>query len=328
MRAAWYDRTGAAADVLVTGELPDPHPGPGEVRVRVHRAGLNPRDVKRRAGLGDRVMTDPRVIPGDDGAGVVDEVGRDVDRARLGERVWVYFANYQRPFGTMADYVVVPADQAVPLPAEVSFEEGACLGIPALTAHRCVHADGPVAGTSVLVTGGAGAVGHYAIELAKEAGAHVIATASAPAKLSSARAARADAVLDRRAPALAEAIVRANGGRRLDRVIDVAFGANLPVSVEVLAANGTVITYASQADPVPGLPFYPLMRLGAVIRLVSVFSMPRPALSQAVSDLNELTRRGALSHPVAARFPLDASVQAHQFLEEGTAPGKVLVSLC
>jgi NADPH:quinone reductase len=328
MRAVWYDRTGAAAEVLVVGQLPDPHPGPGEVRVRVHRAGLNPRDVKRRAGLGDRVMTEPRVIPGDDGAGVVDEVGRGVDRARLGERVWVYFANYQRPFGTMADYVVVPGPQAVPLPPDVPFEHGACLGIPALTAHRCVHADGPVAGMSILVTGGAGAVGHYAIELAKEAGAHVIATASGPAGLGSARAAGADAVIDRRAPALAEAILRANGGRKVDRVVDVAFGANLPVSTEVLAANGIIATYSSQAEPVPGVPFYPLMRLGAVIRLVSVFTMPRPALRQAVGDLTALTGHGALSHPVAARFPLEASVQAHQFLEEGAVPGKVLVTLC
>lgn len=327
MRAVWYDRTGAAADVLVTGELPDPHPGPGEVRVRVHRAGLNPRDVKRRAGLGDRVMTNPRVIPGDDGAGIVDEVGREVDPARLGERVWVYFANYQRPFGTMADYVVVPGRQAVPLPQDVSFDEGACLGIPALTAHRCVHVDGPVAGQSILVTGGAGAVGHYAIELAKEAGAFVVATASTPDKLDGARAAGADAVVDRYAPDPAQAILRAAGGRRIDKVIDVAFGVNLPVSAEVLAPNGVIVTYASQADPTPAVPFYPLMRMGAAIRMVSVFVMPQPALRQAVDDLVTLTGRGTLSHPVAARFPLEASVQAHQLLEAGNVPGKVLVTL-
>ena len=327
MRAVWYERTGAAADVLLVGELPDPHPGPGEVRVRVHRAGLNPRDVKRRAGLGDRVMTEPRVIPGDDGAGVLDEVGRGVAPARLGERVWVYFANYQRPFGTMADYVVVPSCQAVPLPQAASFEEGACLGIPALTAHRGVYADGPVAGQSILVTGGAGAVGHYAIELAKEAGAHVIATASTPAKLHSAHTAGANAVIDRYAPALAEAILCATGGRGLDRVIDVAFGANLPVIAEVLAPNGTIATYASQADPTPAVPFYPLMRLGAVIRMVSVFAMPRPALRQAIDDVAVLTEHGALSHPIAARLPLEASVQAHQLMEEGTVPGKVIVTL-
>ncbi len=327
MRAVWYDRTGPAADVLVVGELPDPHPGPREVRVRVHCAGLNPRDAKRRAGLGDRVMTEPRVIPGDDGAGVVDEIGPCVDPARLGERVWVYFANYQRPFGTMADYVVVPSCRVAPLPSAASFENGACLGIPALTAHRSVYADGPVTGQRILVTGGAGAVGHYAIELAKEAGAHVIATASTPAKLRSARDAGADAIIDRYTPALTEAILRATGGRKLDRIIDVAFGANLPVSAQVLAPNGTIVTYASQADPAPTVPFYPLMRLGAVIRMVSVFTMPRSALRHAIDDLVALTERAALSHPIAACFPLEASVEAHRLLEEGDVPGKVLVTL-
>jgi NADPH2:quinone reductase len=218
MRAAWYDRTGPAAEVLTVGELADPEPGPGEVRVRVHAAGLNPRDVKRREGLGDRVMTDPRVIPGDDGAGVIDRLGPGADASRLGERVWVYFANYLRSFETMAEYTVVPQERAVQLPAQASFDYGACLGIPALTAHRELFADGPIAGQFVLVTGGAGAVGHYAIELARHAGATVIATASTDAKREAARAAGAEHVIDHRRADAARLILDASGGHGVDRV--------------------------------------------------------------------------------------------------------------
>lgn len=160
MRAVWYDRTGPAGEVLVTGELPDPLPAAGEVRVRVTAAGVNPRDVKRRAAVGDRTMADPRVIPGDDGAGIVDRVGPGVSAARIGQRVWVHSATCDRAFGTAAEYVVVPAGHAIELPGAASFEAGACLGVPALTAHRCVFADGPVSGATVLVIGGAGMVAH------------------------------------------------------------------------------------------------------------------------------------------------------------------------
>jgi NADPH2:quinone reductase len=326
MRAAWYERTGPAADVLVVGDRPDPAPAAGEVRVRLAAAAINPRDVKRRAGTGDRAMTDPLVIPGDDGAGTVDEVGAGVPAGRVGERVWVHAANHGRPFGTSAQHVVVPAAQAVPLPAGTSFEAGACLGVPALTAHRCVFADGPVAGRTVLVTGGAGAVGRYAVQLAALAGARVIATASGPEKQRSAREAGAQHVVDNREPGAAEAVAGIAGPDGVDRVVDVAFGANLAFTSAVLAPNGTIATYGSDADPQPRLPFYPLMRRGVVIRTVLVFVMPPAALATAIEEVTHHLEAGALSHPVAITYSLDDVAKAHEAVERGGRPGRILLA--
>lgn len=325
MRAAWYDRPGDAADVLVVGELPDPEPGIGEVRVRLHATGVNPADVKRRAGAGGRAMIAPRVVPGDDGAGVIDKIGPRVPASRLGSRVWVHSANHGRPFGTSAEYVVVPADRAIPLLDGVSFEAGASLGVPALTAHRALFADGPVAGKTVLVTGGAGTVGRYAIELAKHGGATVLATASTPEKRKIALAAGADHVVDYRAENAAEAILALSGGGA-HRIVDVAFGANLPLSAQVIAVNGTIATYGSDAVPEPALPFYPLMRRGVTIRTVQVFTMPAHALRAATEHVNRLLADTVLTHPVAARFALSEVAAAHRMVESGAAVGKVLLA--
>jgi NADPH2:quinone reductase len=325
MRAAWYDRTGPADDVLVVGELPDPEPGIGEVRVRVRAAGVNPADVKRRAGAGGRSMTAARVVPGDDGAGVIDRVGPRVPAARIGTRVWVHSANHGRPNGTSAEYVVVPADQAIALPDGTSFEAGACLGVPALTAHRAVFGDGPVAGRTVLVTGGAGAVAHYAIELAKHGGATVLATASTPDKRRAALAAGADHVVDyRRDDAAGEILALSGGG--VQRVVDVAFGANLPLTTAVIATNGTIAAYGSDTVPEPALPFYPLMRRGVTIRLVRVFSMPAPALRAATEHVSRLLADDVLTHPIARIRPLAAIAEAHRLVESGAGIGKVLLA--
>jgi NADPH2:quinone reductase len=325
MRAAWYDRTGPAADVLEVGELPDPEPGIGEVRVRLHAAGVNPADVKRRAGAGGRAMIGPRVVPGDDGAGVVDKVGPRVPAARVGTRVWVHSANYGQPRGTAAEYVVVPADRAIPLPDGTSFEAGACLGVPALTAHRAVFGDGPVAGKTVLVTGGAGAVAHYAIELAKHGGATVLATASTSEKQSAALAAGADQVVDYRRPDAAEELIALSGGG-VARVVDVAFGANLPLVAAIIAPNGTIAGYGSDAVPEPALPFYALMRRNVTIRLVQVFSMPAHALRAATEHVTRLLADDVLTHPIAARLPLAEIAAAHDLAENGRAIGKVLLA--
>ena len=327
MRAAWYERTGPAHEVLVVGDVPEFEPGPGEVRVRLHSAGINPRDLKRRAGLGDRVMTEPRVIPGDDGAGRIDQVGPKVSNSRVGERVWVYFANYGRPFGTSADYVVVPAEQAVRLPAAATFDHGACLGIPALTAHRCVFADGPVDGKTLLVTGGAGGVGHYAIEMAVHAGARVIATASSDAKQQSALDAGAAVVVDRRRDDAPAQILDAAGGPGIERIIEVDLAANLPVSVAVLAENATIATYSSHSDPTPSLPFYPLMRRGTTIQFVSVFSTPADQLRAAIDDITAYLEQDLLTHPVASRFSLESVAAAHDYVERGEARGRTVIDL-
>lgn len=326
MKAAWYDRTGPAGEVLVVGELPDPEPAAGQVRVRVRVAGINPADVKRRAGAGGRIMAAERVIPGDDAAGVIDRVGPRVPAARVGERVWVYSANHGNPFGTSAEYVVVPAERAVRLPPGVPFEVGAGLGVPALTAHRCLYADGPVDGLTVLVTGGAGAVGHYAVQMAKYGGATVLATASGPEKRAAARRAGADRVIDYRSPdAVGQIRAAAPGG--VQRIVEVAFGANLPLTTSVIAENGVLASYASDAEPEPRLPFYPLMRRGVTIRTVLVFVMPPPARHAATEHVTRLLADGVLTHPVAARHPVAEVAEAHRRVERGAGIGKVLLTM-
>lgn len=326
MRAAWYERTGRP-DVLTVGELPDPTPAAGEVRVRVVAAGINPRDVKRRSGVGGRRMEHPLVVPGDDGAGVIDAVGPGVRADRLGERVWVHSANHGRASGTSAEYVAVPAAHAIPLPDGVSFVDGACLGVPALTAHRCVFADGPVAGQTVLVTGGAGAVGRYAVQLASLAGARVIATASTEEKRGAARAAGACHVVDRREADVAETVLELAGPGGVDRIVDVAFGANLALTAAVIGMNATIATYGSDAEPEPCLPFYPLMRRGVTIRTVLVFVMPAQALAAAVADIGAHLQAGRLTHPVAEEHPLEDVAGAHRAVEDGHQVGRILLAV-
>src|SRR3712207_5393389 len=237
MKAVWYERRGAARDVLQFGDMEAPDPQPGEVLVRIHATGINPSDTKSRSGAGARPNPWPRIIPHQDGAGVIERVGDGVDAGRIGERVWIYEAQLGRPFGCAAQYVVVSERNAVPLPEGVSFEEGACLGVPALTAHRCVHGDGPVEGQTILATGGAGAVGFYAVQFAKLGGARVIATVSREEQAQVAREAGADVIVNRRAEDVVGRIAEITGapdGRGIDRIVDVAFGANLETTLKVL----------------------------------------------------------------------------------------------
>ena len=228
MQAAWFERFGAASDVLQVGDKPTPVAGPGEVLVRMRTSGVNPSDVKKRAGSAPGLLDDGYVIPNSDGAGVIEAVGEGVEAKRIGERVWVYQAQFGRRFGTAAQYVAIDAIRAVPLPIEAGFNVGACAGIPIMTAHRCVHVDGPIAGRTVLVTGGAGRVGFYAIQWAKMAGAKVIATASNERDERVCRDAGARHVINHREPGWGTRIKALNDGKPVDRVIDVEFGANLP----------------------------------------------------------------------------------------------------
>jgi NADPH2:quinone reductase len=325
MRAVWYERTGTAADVLKQGDLPIPEPGPGEVRLRVVASGLNPTDVKSRGG--SRAMPAPRVIPHQDGAGVIDKVGPGVPASRVGERVWVYIVQWQRAWGTAAEYTVVPARLAVRLPGNTSCAEGACLGIPAVTAHRCLFADGPIAGQTVLVTGGAGAVGHYAVQLAKWAGARVIATVSSRDKAALAQAAGADHTVNYRTGDPAREILELTGGAGVDRVVDVDFGGNLGVSVKVLKVNGVIATYASMGEPEPKLPFYALMAKNATIRPVLIYTMPERAQDEGAADVLRLVEAGRLMHVIGARFPLERIVEAHQAQESGKVTGNIVVEV-
>jgi NADPH2:quinone reductase len=323
MKAAWYAENGGAAEVLQVGDLPDPEPGPGEVRVRLHASAVNPSDVKARAG-GRKVLWG-RVIPNSDGAGVIDRVGPGVSASRLGQRVWVYNGQWERPGGTSAQYQALPAELTVPLPDGLSFEQGACLGIPAMTAHRCLLADGAVAGKTVLVTGGAGVVGHYAIQLARWAGARVVTTVSSPAKAAHARAAGAEVVIDYRRESVVERVRATVGG--VDHVVDVDFGGNLATTLQILRPGGVIAAYASMGDPKPPLPYYEAFRLNPVIRPVLVYTMPDTAKAQAHADIARWLEESTPVFAIAARFPLSEVVQAHLAVERGEKIGHVILTI-
>ena len=326
MKAAFYDRNGPADEVLQVAELPMPAPVPGEVLVRVKASGVNPSDVKSRAGLRAK-MSWPRVIPHSDGAGVIEAIGAGVDPARVGERVWLWNGQWQRPFGTAAEYIALPAFQAPHLPDGVPYEAGACLGIPAMTAHRCVFADGPVAGQTILVTGGAGAVGHYAIQLARWGGAKVIATVSGADKAAHAKAAGADYVVNYKTDDAAHSARDITKGQGVDRVIEVELGGNLPTTLACLKTNGVIATYASSAVMEPKLPFYSMMFQGVTLRMVLVYILPEAARQQAIQDINQALVQGALVHAIAETYPLDRIVAAHQAVESGGAIGNIVVTV-
>jgi NADPH2:quinone reductase len=327
MRAACYDRTGPAREVLQLADLPTPEPGPGEVRVRLACSGVNPSDVKSRAGLRTTVLAFPRIVPHSDGAGVVDRVGAGVSATRVGERVWVWNAAWKRAFGTAAQFVVLPAAQAVALPDGVAFDAGACLGIPALTALHAVRTDGGVAGRSVLVTGGAGAVGHYAVQMARLAGARqVIATASSPGKAELARAAGADEVIDYRQDDVAARVLALTGGEGVDRVIEVDFAANVGSSLASVRAEGDIVVYGSGRAEI-AVPFFPAILKNVRVRFFIVYNLAAADRAAAVGQLTGWLREGRLRHNVAARLPLAAIAEAHELVEGGRAAGNVVLDV-
>jgi NADPH:quinone reductase len=320
MKAAIYEAPGPAREVLKVTEVERPEPGPGEVRVRVHASGVNPTDVKARSGATPRPI-DGFQIPHHDGAGVIDAVGTGVDPARVGQRVWVWFAAAGRKWGTAAEWTVVPDRQAVPLPDGVDMELGASLGVPAMTAHRCLFADGPVAGRTVLVAGGAGAVGHFAIELAKRDGARVAATVSSPQKAELASKAGADLVVNYRETDVASQ-VRALSAQ-VDRVIEVALGANLQTDLALSGPETVVVTYAAEpSDPV--LPVRACMTANVTLRFVLLYGVPPAALDQAAADITAALGVGDLTALPVHYFPLDDIAAAHEAVENGVL-GKVLV---
>ena len=321
MLAAVYRSTGGS-DVLSVEEVSTPSPGPGEVRVRMAVAGVNPTDWKSRAGTTGSVAFEFQV-PGQDGAGEIDAVGPGVDSSRVGERVWVYFAAWQRQWGTAAQFCVVPDEQAVPL-GSAAFELGASLGIPALTAYHCLRADGPIDGRSVLVAGGAGAVGHAAIELAKWSGARVAATVSGPEKAELARSAGADAVVNYRADGAAEEI-RTFAPDGVSRVVELALGPNLELDLAVVAPHAVIVTYAAdQANA--EVPVRALMTPNLTLRFVLVYTIPRPALRAAVDGVCQAITVGALTTLPVHRFGLADAAAAHDAVEGGIT-GKVLIDL-
>lgn len=327
MKAAWFEAFGPATEVLTTGTLQDPVAGPGEVLVRLKTSGVNPSDVKKRAGSFPNLLDDGLVIPHSDGAGIIETVGDGVSADRIGERVWVYQAQFARRFGTAAELVALDSIRAVMLPDNASFEVGACLGIPAMTAHRCVFADGPVKGQTILITGGAGRVGYYAIQWASQAGAHVIATAGNDEDAESCTAVGAQAIVNHRGANWSAAVLDANAGRPVDRVIDVEFGANLSEILKLIMTGGVIATYSSTQVPEPRLPFFQMMYLDLTIRLVIVYAMPETAKAHAIKDIDTALRNETLDHRIAHVVPLDDIATGHELIEKGGFRGAVVVSV-
>lgn len=323
MRAVWYTRTGSAAEVLVQGELPTPEPGAGEVRVRLKASGVNPADCNRRRGQG-YTMEAPLVIPHSDGAGIVDAVGDGISRDLIGQRVWLYNGQRGRPFGTAAEAICLDRDLISALPDGVTFEEGACLGIPCMTAHRALFCFGAIADKTVLVSGGAGAVGNYAIQLGKWAGARVICSVSDNDKAGDAKAAGADVVIDYRREDLVGRVLEETGGTGVDHFVDVDFGGNIANLARIVMLNGTIAAYASRGNATPAFPFYELMRRNLGIQLVFLATAPIGARRQAQADISRFLEAPRL-HRIAARFPLAQTASAHEIVEAGGKRGTVVV---
>ncbi|MBY2907693.1 NADPH:quinone reductase [Rhizobium leguminosarum] len=326
MLAAYYDRQGAADDVLVVGELPEPEPGFGEVRVRVAISGVNPTDIKARTGFAGAPMAFPRIVPHHDGAGTIDKIGPGVPEAKLGERVWLYRAQYGRSYGTAAEFVVVPSALAVSLPDNASFESGACLGVAAITAHRCLFADGDVRGRRVLVQGGGGAVGTAAILLAKWAGAWVAATVSRPEQEKVALDAGADLVINRHSEDVAAAIRHATKNAGVERIVDVDLANNVDVDIACLAPGGVVTAYATE-DPAARLtmPFRTAMFGSFVFRFVFFTTIPEEAFRLAVKEVTACVAAGCYRPHIGLEVPIQKIAQAHAAQESGKVVGKILV---
>lgn len=325
MRAAWYERTGAAGEVIVVGPMARPQPAAGEVLIRLMASGVNPADCNRRRGNG-HAMEFPRVVPNSDGAGVVEAAGADCRRFKPGDRVWLYNGQRNgRHLGTAAEFIALDGDLVTPLPESVSFAAGACLGIPCMTAHRCVFSRGPVDGQTILVTGGGGAVGNYAVQLAAWGGARVIATVSTAAQAEDARRAGAEIVIDRKREDVAERVLAATGGRGVDRVVEVDFGGNLAVVQALVADNGVIAAYASRGNPSPLVPFSALMRRNIAVEGVMLPTSPLAARRQAQADILRWLQTGERLHRIAGVFSLDATAAAHKAVEAGGKRGTVVV---
>lgn len=327
MKAVWFESFGPAAQTLVSGEQPTPQPGPGEVLVKLATTGINPSDVKKRAGAFPNLLDTGLVIPHSDGAGVIEAVGEGVDISRIGQRVFVYQAQYGRRFGTAAQYVALDSLRAPCLPDNTSFEVGACIGIPIMTAHRCVFADGPVTGKTILVTGGAGRVGYYAIQWAKWGGATVVATASNPEDEATCRAMGADHVVNHRADNWGEAVLACVGDDKVHRVVEVEFGVNLPEVMRCAATGATIATYSSTVVKEPQLPFLQMMFMDLTIRMVIVYAMPEAAKAQAVADTCELLAQDKLQHRIAHSLPFEQMARSHELIEQGGFGGCVVVNI-
>ncbi|NOD62030.1 MULTISPECIES: NADPH:quinone reductase [unclassified Ruegeria] len=327
MRAVTYSAFGNAAEVLHLQDLPPVRPGPGEVTVELAFSGVNPSDIKARAGTRPGVTEPPfpLIIPHSDGSGAITAVGDGVPASRIGQRVWIWNGQWQRAFGTAASHITLPSDQAVHLPDSVSLETGAVLGIPGLTACHAVFSGGTPKGHTILIHGGAGTVGYLAVQLAKWAGARVIATASRR-NFDRVKSAGADVVLDYNSPDLADQILGANDGRTISRVIDVEFGANIETNTAVIAENGRINAYGSAQNMAPIFPFGPMMFKAVTLEMILIYLLPASLRSAAIETLHNALTAGALACPVQSAFALEDCAAAHDMVQDGNRVGAVLVA--
>ncbi len=326
MQAAYFDGMGPARDVLELGEVETPTPGPGEVLVRLRTSAVNPSDAKLRAGKrGDGRMPFARIVPHSDGAGEIAALGAGVGDRQVGERVYIWNGQWQRPLGTCAQYIALPSQQAPRLPDAVDFRQGACIGIPVMTAQHCVFADGPVAGQSVLVTGGGGRVGRYGVQLAKLGGARVIATVSNAEKAKLAESAGADAVLNYNEGDLARQVLT-HAPEGVERIVEVAFGANLETALKVLKPGGTIASYGSDQVMRPTFPFYDFMFKNATLRAVLVYLVEGEARAEMIAGLDETLASGRLDFNIGEVHPLQEVAAAHEAVEAG-AVGSVVIDI-
>jgi NADPH:quinone reductase len=322
MKAAWYEKQGPARQVLVVGEMPDPHPAAGEIRIRVAASGINPGDIKKRQDAFGYGMAYARVIPHSDGAGQVDEVGDSVSSEWLGQSVWCYGAQSYRPFGTAAEFTVVPVDQIARLPQGVSMDQGACLGIPGITAHRAVHVAGDVSGRTVLVQGAAGSVGLCAVQLARRAGAHVIGTIRSSSDEATAKKAGAHDVVPN--DEKLTATIRALAPNGIDHIVEVAFGANIEGDIELLNMGGSIATYATNVEK-PDIPFWLMVFKNIRLFFLGSDDFPRNAKMLAARDLNSALEAEWSGFEIAERVPLAEIARAHEISEHPVRPGRVVV---
>lgn len=328
MQAVWYEKKGAPHDVLHLGQMPVPKPATEDVLIKVFASAVNPSDIKGRTTWSGNSMPFERIIPHQDGAGVIVEVGEGVDPAHIGERVWCYQAQWHRPFGSAAQWMTLPASRAVPLPDGVSFAEGACLGIPAMTAHRAVMLQGGVRGKRVLVQGGSGAVGFYAVQWAKLFGATRIAASVRNAVVSDAlREAGADAVIDLSSTTLEDEARKLFAHEEVfDRIIEVNLGANIESDVRVLAPDGVIAAYASDSNWNPALPLLAMMMKNIVLHPILVYTLGEAAIRQAIEDITQALRAGQLRHRIGHVLPLGKAADAHVLQESGRANGKIILA--
>ena len=332
MKAAYYKKTGNAKEVLINGNLKTPKPSDNEVLISVKASGINPSDVKRRAGWQNKNLPFPLIIPHSDGAGQIVQVGSNISTDLIGTSVWIWnaqggYSGPGRAFGTAAEFITVPATQVSKLPDSVTFEEGACLGVPLRTSHRAVFADGPIDNKLILVQGAGGVVGNFAVQLASQFGATVIATAGSKERISHALDAGAHHVVNRHKTNFKEEIMDITKGLGVDRIIEIEFGGNIETDIDLLKPNGIIAAYSSTTVPNPSFPYYKLAAKGGQINLIQSFNLPLDAEQQCQRDLKELCESGKFKVAIGKVLPISEISSAHELVETKSIIGNVVLKI-